>query len=125
MKSYKFNFIIVFHQISSGVLQPRMENEPDIGNSPFFAPDDLNLLLSTSEIGQSILRSSLKGPLSKDSKKELASIIANHHISRHSQGNNVGLCRLTKAVLENYVNCIKLRFPTEKDDMVRVIKLYL
>ncbi|XP_058821508.1 uncharacterized protein LOC131683496 isoform X3 [Topomyia yanbarensis] len=101
--------------ITSGIL-PQKSVVPATANTLIFTPDDLGSLLANSEVGQFILRSSLKGPLSKDSKKELASIIASHHISGYS--NNIGLCRLPKAVLENYVNCIKLRFPSENNDMI-------
>ncbi|XP_021711956.1 uncharacterized protein LOC5578990 [Aedes aegypti] len=98
------------------VSQPRYEHEPNSGL--LFSPDDLSALLAKTETGQSILRNSLKGPLSKDSKKELSIIIADHHILRHFHENNLSLCRLPKAVLENYVHCIKLRFPAEIEDMV-------
>ncbi|XP_062558580.1 uncharacterized protein LOC134223453 [Armigeres subalbatus] len=104
--------------VSSGVLKPTIDLQPQFANTPFFSPDDLSHLLAKSDVGQAIIQNSLKGPLSKDSKKELAGIIANHHLSCHSAGNNVALCRLPKAVLENYVNCVKLRFPAENNDML-------
>lgn len=102
--------------VSSAELQLNRECEPTITSSLFFTPNDLTALLDKTEIGQSILRNSMKGSLSKESKKELSTIIASNHILHYPENN---VCRLSRAVLENYVNCINLRFPAEIEDTVR------
>ncbi|XP_062533178.1 uncharacterized protein LOC134202140 [Armigeres subalbatus] len=55
--------------VSSGVLKPTIDLQPQFANTPFFSPDDLSHLLAKSDVGQAIIQNSLKGPLSKDSRR--------------------------------------------------------
>lgn len=90
-------------------------NNLSIDNT-FFTPNDLRKLLLRTDVGKAIVKNAARGRLSKDSKKELAGIIAEDHIKRNGYDG-----RLTKYFLKMYSKCIELLFPSERPDMVSFI----
>lgn len=83
----------------------------------FFTPNELTALLKQTDIGKRLLENS-NNILSTDSKKELASIIAAYHLNSSWSHPDSNKRKLSKFMLENYVHCIKLRFPKESADTV-------
>lgn len=88
-----------------------------------FTPNDLTKLLKQTDIGKRILQNS-NPALSIDSKKELATIIAGHHLTCSWSHAESAKRKLSQFMLENYVSCIKLRFPQETSDAVRSMLIY-
>ncbi|KXJ83789.1 hypothetical protein RP20_CCG000691 [Aedes albopictus] len=82
-----------------------------------FTPNDLTKLLKQTDIGKRILQNS-NPALSIDSKKELATIIAGHHLTCSWSHVESSKRKLSQFMLENYVSCIKQRFPQETSDAV-------
>ncbi|XP_062700087.1 uncharacterized protein LOC109419735, partial [Aedes albopictus] len=77
-------------------------------SSSFFGPRDLEVLLRKSLSGEALLARAPKGPLTERSQKDLAEIIAEHHLNAR--------LKTTERVLDSYAESITLLFRQEKKD---------
>lgn len=75
-------------------------------SSSFFGPRDLEVLLRKSLSGEALLARAPKGPLTERSQKDLAEIIAEHHLNAR--------LKTTERVLDSYAESITLLFRQEK-----------
>lgn len=85
---------------------PEGENILTNATKGFFGPRELKSLLLSSETGKALLKRALNGPLSVKSQKELAGIIADHHLSLKIQA--------THEALDCYASSISLLFRQER-----------